>query len=313
MSTNEEIQRASWRSAHMTPLWESPTAHKRDAGPEKPTLWPWRTIQPLAIGATTVKSPAAIERRVLSLVNPTPRWPDDEATLRNLSAAIQTLLPGETARPHRHSMNALRFVLQGEGGVTFVNGKPCAMSERDMILTPAWTWHEHVHRGTGPLIWLDVLDVPLHNFLGTASFQPGPVPDIPPQVEDAVFHYPWASVEAALQAAPPSRDGSRQVRYVNPLTGGPAMALLDAWVMEIDGGTPTVPFRASSNAVVSVVEGQGTSLVGDETVAWEPRDLFTLPAGNQVTHRSRSARSRLLVVSDREIFRRLDLLTEEWA
>ena len=333
MSAPDDDVRAAWRAAHVAPLWESPTAHKKDAGPETPTLWPWKTIQPLALGAAAINSPAAIERRVLSLVNPKPRWAEDEATLRNLAAAIQILLPGETARPHRHSMNALRFVLQGDGGVTIVNGKHCAMSERDMILTPAWTWHEHVHRGTEPLIWLDVLDVPFHNFLGTASFQPGPVRDLPPQVEDAafsapnivpdcppgittayspVFHYPWSSIEAALQAAPQAKDGSRRVRYVNPLTGGPAMALLDAWVIDIARDAETTPFRASSNAIVSIVEGHGASRVGEETVTWESKDLFTVPAGNAVSHRSGAARSRLLVVSDREMFRRLDLLSEAW-
>ena len=97
---------------------------------------------------------------------------DHEATL---SAAIQILLPGESARPHRHSMNALRFVLEGRGGVTVVNGKECHMEFGDLILTPAWTWHEHIHRGNEPMIWLDALDVPLHLYLGTAEFQPGPV------------------------------------------------------------------------------------------------------------------------------------------
>ena len=207
------------------------------------------------------------------------------------------------------------------------------MSERDMILTPAWTWHEHAHRGTEPLIWLDVLDVPFHNFLGTASFQPGPIGDLPPQVDDAafsapnvvpdcppgvttsyspVFHYPWSSAEMALAAAPKTRDGSRRIRYVNPLTGGPAMALLDAWVIEIERDSDTTRFRTSSNAVVCVVDGQGTSRVGEETVTWNSKDLFSVPPGNWITHRSRTEKSRLLVVSDREVFRRLDLLTEEW-
>lgn len=333
MSDSDDALRAGWRAAHLAPLWESPTAHKQDAGPGAPVHWPWQTLEPLVLGAASIKSPAAVERRVLSLVNPHPRWAGDEATLWNLAAAIQVLLPGERARPHRHSMNALRFILQGEGGVTWVNGKPCAMAPRDMILTPAWTWHEHVHEGTTPLIWLDVLDVPLHNVLGTASFQPGPVRDIPVQVDDRafsapnvvpecpsgiatayspVFHYPWASIETALRAAPVGRDGSRRVRYVNPLTGGPAMALLDAWVVELGADTRTTPFRTSSSAVVSIVDGHGASEIGAHTVAWGPRDVFTVPPGNWVSHRSHATTCRALVVSDREVLRRLDLLTEEW-
>lgn len=333
MSDTNEALRQAWRAAHVAPLWESPTAHKPDTGAPPPAHWPWSTIEPLALASASVTTPAAMERRVLSLVNPRPRWEGDEATLGNLSAAIQTLLPGERARPHRHSMNALRFVVRGSGGVTFVNGKPCPMAERDMILTPAWTWHEHEHRGTTPLIWLDVLDVPLHNLLGTASFQPGPVRDVSPLVDDAafqapnlvptcppgvtssyspVFHYPWTSVDVALRAAPPAADGTRRVRYVNPLTGGPVMSLIDAWVVEIPAGGAMTPFRTSSNTIVSIVEGRGNSEIAGATVAWEPNDVFTVAPMAWSSHRAGAAPCRVLVVSDREVFRRLDLLTEEW-
>ena len=123
--------------------------------------------------------PAAVERRVLSLVNPVAKSAEDESTTRNLAAAIQILLPGESARPHRHSMNALRFVLEGSGALTMVDGKACAMEFGDLILTPAWCWHEHVHGGVEPMIWLDALDVPFHLYLGTAKFQPGPVNTAP--------------------------------------------------------------------------------------------------------------------------------------
>ena len=119
-------------------------------------------------------------------------------------------------------------------------------------------------------------------------------------------------MSAALAAAPTGRDGSRRVRYVNPLTGGPSMALLDAWVLELDGDGQTRPFRTSSSAVCLAAEGHGITRVGDEIVSWDPKDLFTLPPGNWISHRSGSARSRLLIVSDREILRRLDLLSEEW-
>jgi gentisate 1,2-dioxygenase len=44
-------------------------------------------------------------------------------------------------------MNALRFVIEGEGASTIVDGKDCLMEEGDLVITPGWTWHEHVHRG----------------------------------------------------------------------------------------------------------------------------------------------------------------------
>jgi len=322
--------RAAWRAAHLVPLWESPTAHKPPPQPEAPYLWSWDAIRPLLAEAMAIASPAMVERRVLQLVSPSSRSPEDEKTVPNLTAAIQILLPGETARPHRHSMNALRLVLEGKGAETIVNGKICAMAVGDLILTPSWCWHEHRHRGENPVIWLDALDVPLHLYLGTAAFEPGPVTDLPDTISDAafahanllpegagpggthspVFRYPYADAVAAVAAAPRGRDGARRVRYVNPLTGGAAMALMD-YLIQLEPGEPTLRFRTNSNAICAVVEGSGVSEIGDATLSWRPRDVFTLPQGNWISHRSDGG-ARLFVTSDREILTRLGLLHEEY-
>jgi gentisate 1,2-dioxygenase len=276
--------------------------------------------------------PAAVERRVLSLVNPRPKAIEDESTVRTLSAAIQILLPGESARPHRHSMSALRFVLEGSGAFTVVDGKPCAMNYGDLILTPAWCWHEHVHRGTVPVLWLDVLDVPFHLYLGTAQFQPGPVNDLPATIPDEayavpniapemspgtmnhspVFRYPYEAAASAVSAAPVTLDGSRRVRYVNPTTGGCAMAFIDSHLVQIDTLASTRRVRSTSNAVCCVVEGAGETQVGGETISWHKRDIFTLPRGNWITHKAGSKTARLFVVSDRDLMMRLGLLHDEY-
>lgn len=331
-SETRQATRDAWRAAHVSPLWESPTAHKPDMGPMPAHVWTWETLRPLIVGATEVQSPAAVERRVLSLVNPARRGPLDEATVGSLAVAIQILLPGESARPHRHSMNALRFMLEGSGAETIVDGKPCAMEVGDLILTPGWSWHEHVHRGAhgghGPAIWLDVLDVPLHQFLGTTAFQPGPVNDMPETVPEAafagpnlvpqgietasphspVFRYPWAAAAAAVAETPVGADGARKVRYANPLTGGSAMTLVDSYLVQVDRSAPTRPVRTNCNAVFLVVEGEGASTVGDSDLAWGPRDIFIVPQGNAVSHRSDTGCSRLFQVTDREVYARLGLL-----
>jgi gentisate 1,2-dioxygenase len=274
---------------------------------------------------------AAVERRVLALVDPTTRG-DIAGTTTNLATALQILMPGESARPHRHSMNALRFVIDGRGAATKVDGRDCPMSEGDLVITPSWTWHEHAHTGTGPIVWLDALDAPLHRYLGTDAFEPGPALDVPAHAGDAafavanivpdagdlspsfspVFRYPWADAAKAVAAAPKAKDGSRRVRYINPLTGGSVMSLLDCLLMQIEGRTETVPIRTTSNAVGVVVEGHGTSKVGDETFAWGPKDVFSMPHGNWITHRNNGESARLFVVTDRDVLRRLDLLKEEF-
>jgi gentisate 1,2-dioxygenase len=229
-------------------------------------------------------------------------------------------------------MNALRFVLEGSGATTVVDGKRCPMEEGDLILTPAWTWHEHIHQGAAPIVWLDALDVPLHHYMGTGAFQPGPVAQVPETVPDAafaaanvvsdtdyatreyspVFRYPYATAAAAVAAAPPARDGSRRVRYINPLTGGTGMALIDCFLVQLDAGATTLPFRTSANSVCCVVEGSGESQIGNETIRWKKRDIFTLPQGNRIVHRSAGGTARLFQVSDRDIYARLGLLKEEY-
>ena len=176
-----------WKDHHLAPLWLSPTAHRPPPPPQEAHLWEWAKTRPLLEHAFGETSPDVVERRVLQYMTPYARSAEDEYTVGTMLCCVQCLLPGETARPHRHSMGALRFVLEGQGAETLVNGKPCPMEYGDLILTPAWCWHEHRHEGDAPVLWLDALDVPLHAWLGTVRFQPGPVVDAPETLPDAAF------------------------------------------------------------------------------------------------------------------------------
>jgi hypothetical protein len=121
--------RAAWRHAHVRPLWENPIAHKAREGTRTAHLWKWSELGPLITAATKLISMAAIERRVLTLVDPNAQG-DIAGTTTNLAAALQILMPGESARPHRHTMNAVRFVIDGGGASTKVDGRDCPMWER---------------------------------------------------------------------------------------------------------------------------------------------------------------------------------------
>ena len=327
-----DAARTAWQNAKLSPLWESAVAFKKQAASQPALHWPWSIVRPLIDQAIASVSPADVERRVLMLSDPVLSASRRATTTKGLNAGYQVLLPGESARPHRHSMDAIRLILEGEGAVTIVNGKECPMAEGDLVLTPGWTWHEHVHRGTRPIIWLDGLNSPLHRYLGTAAFEPGPAREIPATIPDTafvvpgilpesghgatehspVFHYSSAAAKAAVAAAPKGRDGARRVRYVDPTTGGGAIALLDLQMVQLDSDTGTIPFRTTSNAVCAVVEGAGESLVGDQLFHWGPKDVFTLPQGNWIAHRTFGERARLFVYSDKEVFARLGLLKEEY-
>lgn len=321
-------RRAAWAAANVRPLWEDNRAHGGKPPVPRPQIWPWAAMKPLIDDAAGMNTTEVVERRVLSLMHADPETMGYPFTTTNLNCGYQILLPGESARPHRHSMNALRFVMDGYGADTVVDGKACPMAEFDLVLTPGWTWHEHVHHGDRQIVWLDVLDASLHRYLGTDAFEPGPVHDLPTLPPDAafdfanllpdapspgayspVFRYPWSTASAALAAAPRSRDGARRVRYVNPETGGATMSLLDCSLIEIDAGLETAPFRTSAHTFVAVIDGHGRSQSDDASVSWGPKDVFTLPNGQWSTHRA-DERTRLFITSDREILRRLGLLEE---
>ena len=322
-----------WRAHNLAPLWLSPTAHKPPAPPQAAHLWEWAKTRPLLEHAFSATSPEVVERRVLQYITPQARGPEDEYTVGTMLACVQCLLPGETARPHRHSMGALRFVLEGSGATTFVNGKPCPMEYGDLILTPAWCWHEHRHDGDVPVLWLDALDVPLHGYLGTGKFQPPPVVDMPETLADAalsavgflpadtlpqashspVFRYPYVEARKALASTPPAEDGSRTIRYTNPVTGAQAQPLLDCTMMALEQGHETVRRRSNASTACVVVAGSGRSQIGDKVIEWNEKDFFTIPQGNFASHVATSSEAHLFMLSDRDVMRRLGILDEETA
>jgi len=317
--------------AHVVALWEMfGGAGGPQPAPEPAFHWPWRVLGPLMDRAVAETGMDDAERRVLSLANPAHGRDDYFRATTNLNAGLQILMPGERARPHRHSMDALRFVLEGTGAATIVDGKRCAMERGDLLLTPAWTWHEHVHEGDARVIWLDSLDVPLVQDLDATFFEPGPAKNFPHLPEDSafsapglvpadslttpyspLFRYPWAQSRDALSATPAGEDGSRLLRYVNPATGGPVLSRLDCYLLGLSRGKPTRRYRTTSNAVCFVVEGSGKSTIGDVTIEWETNDIFTLPHWSWISHVADTDKATIFQSTDRDVMRRLELLREE--
>jgi gentisate 1,2-dioxygenase len=319
--------RADMAAASVYPLWERENRHNQP--PEPAHIWRWSAINPLIDAAVAATDMGNAERRVLVMRNPHFGEGRDGAAI-NLSVNFQVLMPGERARPHRHSMNALRFALEGDNATTTVEGKDCLMLPGDMILTPGWTWHEHRHEGRQRAVWIDVLDVPVHSYLETGAFEPGPAHDLAAPPPDAafvapgltpdtpsavkpyspLFRYPWDLASQALAAMPAEKDGSRRLRYTNPVTGGPVMATIDCFLVALAKGQETAARKTNSNCVCVVVDGEGQSRIGEETVSWGPKDVFTIPHNQWATHKA-SSNARLFQITDRELLRRLEILREE--
>jgi len=325
------------KNASVSALWERENI---DMGQleETPYLWKWEELGPLLDEAVAATDMDNAERRVLVLENPSyANSPRTGASL-NMVINLQVLMPGEFARPHRHRLNALRFIVEGDGGaVTTVDGTPCPMFPGDFLLTPGWCWHEHSHNGKGRAVWLDALDAQLQRHLCVNEFEPGPSNDMPPaRTEDAwaatgispvsipaadapenrphspIFRYPLERVANALSAMTPAPDGSRRIRYTNPLTGGVAMPGLDCYMLQPATDCDTRAYRTNANMMCLVVEGDGETQVGETKLSWKKNDIFSLPRGHWINHRAKSRDARLFQLTDREVLLRLDYLREEF-
>lgn len=317
------------------PLWDryQRITPRAPTGSSSVSHWRWATLEPLIRRACAEVSLEDAERRVL-LMTPLAMG-GEAATTTNLLSGLQTLLPGESARAHRHSLQAIRFVVEGEGAVTTVNEHRCAMAPNDLILTPAWTWHEHTHPGSMRIVWFDGLDLPLATRLDTVFFelaQPGATSVEPSPTRPSVlpagmavlasdasdtaraggsrFRFAWERAWPALQAVRPGPDGSRRLRYVDGDSGGPVLPTLDCYLLA-PGVVGTRRSRSTSNAVCLVVQGEGVSQVGADELRWRAHDVFAVPHWTWVSHRAVDKDAVLFLMTDREFLATLGYLREE--
>ena len=151
------------KSLNAKPLWER-TARMGPGTPALPTIWRYRDMRPQLMRAIDLITAKEAERRVFMLENP--GLPGSGYITSSLYCGMQVIKPGEIAPAHRHTPNALRFIIEGEGAYTTVEGERVPMRPGDFVLTPGWSWHDHGHLGKAPVVWLDALDNPFGQFFG---------------------------------------------------------------------------------------------------------------------------------------------------
>jgi len=301
-----------------------------------PALWKYDTIRSLLMEAGRLLTVQEAERRVLVLENPGLRGASQ--ITQSLYAGLQLILPGEVAQSHRHTASALRFIVEGDGGgYTAVDGERTSMRTGDFVLTPSWTFHDHGNFGSSPVIWMDVLDVPIVNMFDTsfaehhpeetqpvsrlegdavARYGAGllPVEYTSPRSSSPAFNYPYSRSRPALDQL--SRSGSIdpshgvKMQYVNPATGGYPLPTLAAFIQLLPKGFSGKTYRSTDSTIYSVVEGRGRSRIGSSTFTWGPRDMFVVPSWQKVSHEA-SEEAVLFSASDRAAQKALGLWREE--
>ena len=163
-------------AANMAPTWKyvSDFVAKEPRVGFRPWLWRWDDVLPLLMRAGDLITPErGAERRSMEHVNPDLK--SAYSTSHTIATAFQLVRAGEQAPAHRHAAAAIRFAARSQGGSVYtrVQGERLLMSEFDLLLTPAGTWHEHANETEHDIVWLDALDFPLVNLLQASVFEPG--------------------------------------------------------------------------------------------------------------------------------------------
>ena len=324
---------------NLAPLWEvlRGLVPPRPATPAIAALWRYEEVRPYLQRAGELISAEEAERRVLILENPA--MPGQSSITRTLYAGLQLLLPGETARCHRHTQSALRFIMEGEGAFTAVDGEKAYMSRGDLILTPSWRWHDHGNPGSQPVVWLDGLDIPLIMSLDAGFAEHLPGQSLHPQTRppgdtlarhgsnlrpirreltgtprESLFVYPYSRWREALEIARRHEewDGHEGLRmeFIDPQSGTSAMNTMSAFAQLVPKGFRTRPLRSTDGTVYVVVEGSGSVVIQERELPLQPSDIFVVPSWHA---RSIAATQDLVLFSfsDRATQQKLALWREE--
>ncbi len=328
-------------ASNLAPLWEvlRGLIVKEPRSPALPAFWRYSEVRPYIMEAGRLITAKEAERRVLVLENPGLRGKSQITS--SLYAGLQLILPGEIAPAHRHSQSALRFIVEGKGAYTAVDGEKTIMEPGDFVITPSWTWHDHGNDSDQPMVWMDGLDIPMVAMFD-AQFAEGypderhpttrPVGDslarygnglMPLGYEkkmptSPVFNYPYARTREALEKMRRTEEWDPchglKLRYVNPVDGGWAMPTIGTFMQLLPRGMRTQPYRSTDGAVFAVIEGTGrTTITGqdgkDVTYEWGPQDIFVVPSWHRHHHEA-DGDATIFSFSDRPAQEKLGLWRE---
>lgn len=253
-----------------------------------PAHWRYARMRPALVAAGRVIGTDLAERRNFVLRNPVPG--NDFATTRTLVGAYQSILPGERARSHQHAPHALRVILESRGSYSVVNGRKHPMESGDIVLTPGGNWHGHGHDGSEQAFWFDCLDIPLVHLLEPMTYREHPDHWERDVVEEASspMRFAWQDTLALLDAQAARAvvpDIEEQACFGTTVTlDAPSMPTIDIKVHRLAAGWQGQAYEHNANSICVVLQGGGTSEIGDRRFDWAFGDVLAMPMGHRLRH-----------------------------
>jgi gentisate 1,2-dioxygenase len=338
-----------WDSAGFQPRPDQPT---HPESPAVPFIWNWKDVGPLVhemgdpeLGVGLGQGRKKAERRVLVLRNP---GLDGKYAITNtFFGDLQLVKKGEIAPSHRHTTTAARFIFEGQGGWTTVEGERALLSPLDLVINQQLGWHDHGNDGPDNFVFFDVLDIPLLTALATATWdfdyvqvtkdkdkvdQPLEFPlnhsnnlyqagGIVPKFvggrrrdHSPMLSYRWEVIRDTLQRLR-KEEGSAYdgiiVEFTNPVDGGSVGPTMSICAQLLRPGEKTLSHRENINTIYIGAEGKGYSMVGEKRIDWSKFDIFTIPSWHWHQHGNDSNEDAIVYsVSDSPVIEKLGLLCE---
>lgn len=324
---------ALWTVANKIEPWEPKSA-------SEPVLWRFKDLREHVLRSVELVTPEKAGRRVIYLNNP--GRTDVAAAVGWIYAGLQVMHPGERASAHRHSASAIRFIMEGTGAYTVVDGHKMTLGHNDFVLTPNGTWHEHaVSEDGSPCIWQDGLDIPFVNAMEANFYEVHPDlsqavtyevddmtktwgnPGLTPSGGDwqkgysPMFKYEWEPTYESLKKYAECTDGSPHdgvlMEYVNPASNGPVMQTMGASMQMLRPGEKTMAHRHTGSFLYHVAKGSGYSIINGKRFDWNEHDIFCVPswAWHEHANASDSDDACLFCLNDLPVMRAMGLYREQ--
>ena len=284
-----------------------------------PHRWRWREISPYLDRIADIARNADVppiefaDRQQFLLTNP--GLGGRLQVTSTIRCAVSIYNPGDVAPVHVHAPNASRTILSEKGGYTTIEGERCIAERGDLILTPNGTWHDHGNDDAKPVVWADILDFPLLEFLDCNwldDHYTGPQmsnaraqePTLKPGYSQKlygkggmlpafvshqrgfghgtspVFQYRAKDVRETLDALHGETGDPYEgitLRFVNPANGAPVFPTLAYTAQLLRPGEETRWKRETANVFYIVLEGSGATEIGGQRFDWERNDIIVVP------------------------------------
>ena len=327
------------KETNLIGYWTIPNTSTGFREPEPgygPFRWKWKDIRGALEQAARHIRPEEAFRRFIGYQHPELKL----GTVHTLLMGAQMVCPGEVAPAHRHTMEAIRFVVEGRGAATIVEGEPLPMEPGDLITTPSWSWHDHISSGDKPIVWLDGANGPMVHYyqvgfanpyhqqqqtvnkpvgwsqrtygaLRAQTVQPAPVSPAyrPP------YRYAWDETRKALELraeTPGDPFDGVLLRYVDPASGGPTLPSMACEVQMLRPGEKGHSHRHTYTVIYHAFRGGGTTSIGDQKFDWDQGDTFVVPLWNWHAHENSAREPAILFsINDRPALEALGFFREE--